>query len=61
MTRALQFLLLAGAAIGPVSAEPPLSIRPSFRIGDSGVLCTAQVRPTDRRLSGLFDRSEGLT
>ena len=31
MTRALQFLLLAGAAIGPVSAEPPLSIKPAAR------------------------------
>lgn len=62
MTRALLFLLLASAAIAPVSAsEPPLSIKPSFRIGDSGVLCTAQVRPTDQRLSGLFDRSYLLT
>jgi CHAT domain-containing protein len=56
-------ILLAGAAMaaGPAAAAPPLSIKPSFRIGDSGVLCTAQVRPTDKRLSGLFDRSYLLT
>lgn len=62
MIRSLQFLLLAGAVIVPAAAsEPPLSIKPSFRVGDAGVLCTAQVRPTDQRLSGLFDRSYLLT
>jgi hypothetical protein len=57
MTRSLHFLLLASAN----ASELPLSIKPSFRIGDAGVLCTAQVRPTDQRLSGLFDRSYLLT
>src|SRR5207342_1576629 len=62
MTRALHILLLAGAAFAQAApAEPPLSIRPSFRLGDAGVLCTAQVRPTDPRLSGIFDRSYLLT
>lgn len=62
MIRSLQLLLLASAALAPAAAsEPPLSIKPSFRIGDAGVLCTAQVRPTDQRLSGIFDRAYLLT
>jgi hypothetical protein len=62
MTRALQFLLLASVASVPASAaEPPLSIKSSFRLGDSGVLCTAQVRPSDPRLTGMFDRGYQLT
>jgi len=64
MTRALQMLLMAGVAIMPAmanAAEPPLSIRSSFRLGDAGVLCTAQVRPTDPRLTGIFDRGYQLT
>ncbi len=62
MTRALHMLLLASAAIAPAgAAETPLSIKSSFRLGDAGVLCTAQVRPTDVRLSGMFDRSYQLT
>jgi CHAT domain-containing protein len=62
MTRSLQLLLLASVAIAPANAsELPLSIKPSFRIGDAGVLCTAQVRPTDQRLTGLFDRAYLLT
>ena len=39
----------------------PLSVRPSFRLGDAGVLCTAQIKPTDPRLKGIFDRSYQLT
>ncbi|WP_294120698.1 CHAT domain-containing protein [Sphingomonas sp.] len=61
MTRALQFLLLASVALPAGAAEPPLSIRSSFRLGDSGVLCTAQVRPSDPRLTGMFDRGYQLT
>ena len=64
MIRARQLMLLAGAAISPAAAfasDPPLSIKPSFRLGDAGVLCTAQARPTDQRLSGIFDRSYLLT
>ncbi|WP_225206646.1 CHAT domain-containing protein [Novosphingobium huizhouense] len=40
---------------------PPLSIRNSFRIGSSGVMCTAQNAPVDARLGGMFDRSYRLT
>ncbi|HET9336046.1 MAG TPA: CHAT domain-containing protein [Sphingomicrobium sp.] len=62
MTRALHILLLAGVAMAPAAAaETPLSVKSSFRLGDAGVLCTAQVRPTDQRLSGVFDRSYLLT
>lgn len=64
MTRVLQLLMMAGATVVPAmtqASETPLSIRPSFRLGDSGVLCTAQVRPTDPRLTGIFDRSYQLT
>ena len=64
MIRALPLLLLAGAAMVPATAsagELPLSVKPSFRLGDAGVLCTAQIRPTDKRLSDIFDRSYMLT
>ena len=62
MTRSLQLLLLTSAAIAQAgAAETPLSIKPSFRLGDAGVLCTAQVRPTDPRLTGIFDRAYLLT
>ena len=62
MTRALQFLLLASVMALPASAaELPLSIKSSFRLGDAGVLCSAQVRPSDPRLNGMFDRAYQLT
>ena len=64
MVRALHLMLLTGAALIPAmaqAADTPLSVRPSFRLGDAGVLCTAQVRPTDPRLTGMFDRSYQLT
>ena len=32
-----------------------------FRLGDAGVLCTAQIRSADRRLTGVFDRAYVLT
>ncbi len=63
MTRLLP-ALLAGAALLPSMASAqssPISVRSSFRLGDAGVLCTAQARPTDPRLSGMFDRSYQLT
>lgn len=44
-----------------VAAEQPLSIRNSFRIGTSGVTCTAQNAPLDPRLGGMFDRSYKLS
>ena len=57
--------LLAGAALLPTAAAAqtggPLSIRSAFRLGDAGVLCTAQAKPTDARLGGIFDRAYQLT
>ncbi|MCL6741691.1 CHAT domain-containing protein [Sphingomonas sp. RB56-2] len=64
MTRVLTGMLLAGVALVPALAEAadaPLSIRSSFRIGDAGVLCTAQIKPTDPRLTSIFDRGYQLT
>jgi len=64
MTRSLHLMLLAGVALVPSLAHAdtlPLSVRPSFRLGDAGVLCTAQIKPTDPRLQGIFDRSYQLT
>lgn len=63
MTRAFRMALLASALLAPslAQAATPLSIRASFRIGDAGVLCSAQVRPTDPRLSDIFDRAYQLT
>ena len=39
----------------------PLSVRSGFRLGDAGVLCTAQAKPTDPRLRGMFDRGYLIT
>ncbi|MEZ5707794.1 MAG: CHAT domain-containing tetratricopeptide repeat protein [Blastomonas sp.] len=46
-------------AIAPAAMaqpEQPIALRDSFRIGSTGVLCTAQYRPTDPALSSMFDR-----
>ena len=56
--------LAATLAISPAlgeTADMPLSTRDSFRLGDAGVLCTAQAKPTDERLRGMFDRGYLLT
>lgn len=58
--------LLAGmmaSAIPALAAEgqQPLSIRNSFRVGSSGVTCTAQNAPLDKRLDSIFDRSYRLS
>ena len=53
---------LLAVETGSASArELPLSVRNSFRIGDAGVLCTAQNAPADPRLEGIFDRGYRLT
>lgn len=52
-------LIAAGAA--SAKKDPPLATQNGFRLGDAGVLCTAQVRPGDRRLTGVFDRAYILT
>ena len=53
--------LLAINAGSASAREIPLSVRNSFRIGDAGVLCTAQNAPADPRLEGIFDRGYRLT
>jgi CHAT domain-containing protein len=49
--------LVTALAFGAIAATPKSpSISDSFRIGTSGVLCTAQTRPLDPNLRGMFDR-----
>jgi hypothetical protein len=47
---------------GPAAARPrqPLSTLDSFRIGSSGVLCTAQNLLTDPALTSMFDRGYSI-
>lgn len=55
-------LALVAASVGASAVQAqPVSILDSFRIGDAGVLCTAQVAPSDRRLTGMFDRAYRLS
>ena len=64
ITRMSRFALLVTAATSALpawGAVTPIANRNSFRIGDAGVLCTAQSRPQDKRLTGIFDRSYALT
>lgn len=58
------FSALLVTTVSPVWAtgeQQPLSIRNSFRVGTSGVTCTAQNAPMDKRLTGLFDRAYRLS
>ena len=50
---------VAAPAIG--ASVLPIANRTSFRLGDAGVMCTAQSRATDTRLTGIFDRAYVLT
>ncbi|HQS68422.1 MAG: CHAT domain-containing protein [Novosphingobium sp. 28-62-57] len=58
---ALAVLASASGVKAATDAQPPLSIRNSFRIGTSGVTCTAQNAPADARLGGMFDRGYRLS
>ena len=50
---------LAGSA---PAAAAPLSVRDSFRIGNSGtIFCSAQADSTDKALSGMFDAGYAIT
>lgn len=58
--------LLAAASLiavaSPAWGQPvALSSRNAFRIGDGGVLCSAQSQPMDKRLGGIFDRAYALS
>ncbi len=46
--------LLLGAL--PAAAAPKLSTQESFRIGDAGVICTAQAKLVDPNMRSIFDR-----
>jgi hypothetical protein len=58
--QAALMLSLSLPAIAAETAQQPLSVRNSFRIGTSGVTCTAQNAPRDPRLVGIFDRGYRL-
>ena len=57
---ALALALTLPVAAAAQSASP-VSVRNSFRIGSSGVACTAQNAPLDTRLKGMFDRAYSLS
>ena len=58
--------LLVSACVMLATSQPSmakddgLSKRDSFRVGDAGVLCTAQYTPADKRLQSIFDRGYQL-
>jgi tetratricopeptide (TPR) repeat protein len=54
-------LALALAAPGFAQGTAPLSVRNSFRVGTSGVACSAQNAPLDPRVKGMFDRAYRLS
>lgn len=60
---ALGSLLALGTAADSAAVRPPqdIAVANSFRIGNSGVLCTAQVNPLDPNLHGMFDRAYAIT
>ena len=60
---ALGALALALCLPAPAVAQSgtPVSVRSSFRIGTSGVACSAQNAPLDPRLKGMFDRAYRLS
>ncbi len=59
--QAALMLSLTVPAFAAGKTEQPLSVRNSFRIGTSGVTCTAQNAPRDTRLGGMFDRGYRLS
>ncbi|KKC27580.1 CHAT domain-containing protein [Sphingomonas sp. SRS2] len=53
----LAVAMLAAPTGAPAATQPgALSLRNSFRIGSTGVLCTAQNRAVSPNLAGMFDR-----
>ena len=57
MRRTVALLLIAATATAaPAIAADPLALADSFRIGNAGVLCTAQSQVADPALQGMFDR-----
>jgi CHAT domain-containing protein len=61
MIRSLLSLAAFTAVLATSSADADsLGLSDSFRIGNSGVLCTAQSRLTDDRLKSMFDRGYAI-
>jgi CHAT domain-containing protein len=51
----------AGMAMPAAAAQPPLSVRDSFRIGSgSSLLCSAEALTADRALTDMFDRGYAM-
>ncbi len=65
MTRMISALGLAALALAAAAAAaqaPPVSTRPSFRIGSGGTaLCTAQSQLRDPALGDMFDQAYAIT
>ncbi|MEI6487144.1 MAG: CHAT domain-containing protein [Sphingomonadales bacterium] len=57
--RLVPLMLLAAGAAPPASADT-LALADSFRIGSTGVLCTAQAQVADPAVKGLFDRGYSI-
>ncbi|PZN94106.1 MAG: CHAT domain-containing protein [Alphaproteobacteria bacterium] len=55
MSRILLAAVLVAVGV-PATATPSLKLADSFRIGSTGVLCTAQSRVADPQLATMFDR-----
>ncbi len=55
---ALATLLLFSSAA--LASSTSVAVRDSFRIGNAGVVCTAQYAGTDRRLQDIYDRGYKL-
>jgi tetratricopeptide (TPR) repeat protein len=61
MNRVIALISTAGIALlsapSPAVASGSVSSLDSFRVGDKGVLCTAQSRSADARFATMFDRA----
>lgn len=53
--------VLAAHAVPVQAQEGDIASRSSFRVGDSGVVCTAQYNAADARLQSMFDRAYRVT
>ena len=55
-------LCCAGLAVSASAQAAPLSVRDSFRIGNSGtIFCSAQNVATDKALTSMFDIGYSVT
>ena len=67
MRRALAFavsLVACSGLLAPVglaARELPLAVRSAFRVGSTGVVCSAQIASRDPRLAGMFERAYTLS